>query len=347
MEDDNQNTPIAHDAPADPGQDTLDSGVDAPTPETTKAPQTALEAVKDALAQGPAEKPDKAAEGEPLPDPAAALPTDKTKSDDLYRIPSGLSGEARGKFKALSDHARTVDTEISQLRETHTQSVQRLTEIDHVIKDSGATPEALSSALQYIKAVTSGDWDAALSFIESERSAIAQRVGKQIPGVDVLAEFPDLRTAVDEMELSETHALEIAKSRRTAQAAQSRHQREAATHAETQQAAHYQSAKTQALGNIEHWLASQTATDLDWPQQEAALSAHLARPETQQILLNLRPDLWPQYVASAYASLQYAPPAGVPAPSGVTPLRPKGSGGGTVKAPQTALEAVKQKLGYS
>jgi hypothetical protein len=70
----------------------------------------------------------------------------------------------------------------------------------------------------------SGDYEGALKIIENTRAGILKALGREGPGVDLLAEHPDLKARVDNQEISRADALELANNRRANAARQQQDQ---------------------------------------------------------------------------------------------------------------------------
>lgn len=270
------------------------------------------------------------------------------RMEALYTIPKGLKGEARAQYKALSDHARGLDTQLNETREQTEKLTGRINTFEEIIQDSGATPEVLAGHFNYIKAITSGDLESALAFIEGERQAIARHMGKPLEGVDLLSDHPDLRQRVDSMELDEKTALELANARRM----QDDHKRQQSANEQQLQsrreAEAFQAARNEALGSIEGWIAEQSKSMLptDWEAVEGAIAEYLQADTTKAVLAKIPPSLWLDHIKQHYAFVQKHAAQRAPDTSSPTPLRPRGAGGAVDQAPQSAEEAVRARLGY-
>lgn len=330
-----------------------EGGADAPPkdePPKDETP-TADDAVKAAL--------DKMAgkdEPEPEAHPTEEIPPEKTPEEQererleaLHTIPRGLKGEARANYKALSDHAKELAAQQDEQRQQYEKVVERINTFEDIIKDSGATPEVLSEHFQYIKHVTSGNLDAALEFIEGERRALAEALGKPLDGVDLLADFPDLKERVDKMELDEAAAHELANARR-AQQRQAAQQEQAQTAAQQrQQVEAMQEQRRQALSDIQAWIDEQSKTMLppDWQAIEAQIAGYLGSEATQALLTKIPPNEWLPHIKAQYDVLKNFAASRGPSAGGAptpTPLRPRGAGGKVQREPTNAEEAVEARL---
>jgi len=331
---DDHEDPAGHpDAAPDPVNDDGASSQPSPPP----PPETAEEAVIKALGVKE-EPPSTAPPSEPTP-PADSKPA----IDEMYQIPRGLNGEARAKFKALSDHAREVDQQYQQQTQTHAQVQQKLDGFENILRDAGATAETMNAHLQYIKACSSGDLEGALAFIDAERQAIARALGRPVDGVDVLGDFPDLRSKVDGLSLSEEDANEIARMRRQAGRNEHDQQQRAAQQQQQQHYAAHEARVTDARSAVSQWVEEQSKS-LDWAVLEPAIVSYITN--AQQTLRELDPSGWLPAIKAHYASLasMASRPQGVPRSSEPRPLRPQGAGGVPNTLPATAEEAVMLRL---
>lgn len=322
-------------------------------PAEEAAPTSAEDAVRAALEKkapedvGGKKEPEKAAEAtqeSAAPTTEAAQPS-RSQLDELCQIPRGLNGEARAKFKALSDHARQLDSQFQQRSQEYEQTSQRLRGFEEVLRDAGATAPVLNSHLQYIRAINTGDYESALAFIEAERAGLAQAMGKPLEGVDLLADFPDLREAVDNYQMTENAALEMAKLRRGATQQQARDQQEQQAEQQRQAQQQYTQRRAAAMQGVEAWIESQKSS-IDWDVMEGAVVEFLKQPATRQTLSNTPPEQWLDIIKSHYASIQTLVARNAPQRNGPTPLRPRGAGGAVGAQASSSEDAVRQRLGY-
>lgn len=341
-------TPIA-----DVSQDAPPADPPAGDTPPAESAEDVVNAALDKLAPPADEEPAKEAAPAAKQDAAPAAPQgDQPPAEDMYRIPSGLNGEARARFKALSDHARTLDSQIQQRTQEYERVSQRLTGFESIIRDAQATPEVLNGHLQYIKACATGNLEAALQFIESERAALARAMGRPLEGVDILEDFPDLRQRVDSLSLSEEDAHEIARLRREQQAQQRQQQTQAQRQQAEVQQAQYMERINKAKGDIDAWVQQQ-AKSIDWPHFEAAVVRYIQG--SSEILRNTPPEHWLANLKAHYDSLHQVAKAQqtqrtAPGPArGPAPLRPSSAGGRMTTEPnnQSPLDAVNARLGYA
>lgn len=93
-------------------------------------------------------------------------------------------------------------------------------EIQTMVQSSGLNAEEFAQHLEYGRLVSSGDEGnlrVALQMVEAQREDLCRRLGIEVPGVDALSDFPDLKSAVEGMEMTREHAVQMAKYRRNEQ----------------------------------------------------------------------------------------------------------------------------------
>jgi DNA repair exonuclease SbcCD ATPase subunit len=308
-----------------PLETTETEGETPPAGEETKPPEGETTAAEgETTERGPDGKFLKAGE-------KAAEPKGAEKQPDPVNdpIPDEIQGRTRQRMEQLIKHVKESTNEATRIRQERDDLVD-------MVQQTGATPEQFNDALQYLAAVNSGDparVAAAIQTLQRELTALSQMTGQPVPGVDTLANHPDLRQAVEAGDLSEAHARELAAARdqrafaqaRTTQATQARQQQD-------EQAQQIESGR-QALNALE----AQLKADPDYARKRAILI-----PTLQPVLAQLHPSQWAQTFQNAYQQLKLGP-APVPpraAPGGQQPLRARQPAGQTAKAPTSLLEAI-------
>lgn len=329
----------------------IDAGAEQAQAETAPA-KTQLEVLREAIQTAPADDDsgDDDAESdsgteESVADagdgvaPAAVVdsqPVAQPVEDELYKMPEGLQAKSQERFRQLVDNSKTLaaqvqerDSQIGQMREATDWLRQE------VFTDDDA-PADLVQFASYRKALKSGDFDTAAQLLQAQAQQLALASGKQI-AVDPLASFPEIRQRVDAMELDEGTALELARSRQ--QAAAQQHQQAAQQQSQQQQFA-YQQQATQAVQRVESMCADWKAKDIDWPAKEKILMEQMPT-----IMQSYPPHMIPGQIKLIYESVSRVMPAQqqTRAPA---PLRGTGRSAGSA-APASALDAMRQKLGYT
>lgn len=284
----------------------VDAGKDTGKPGT----ETPEELAEKARLQAAAKKPD------PLTDPLPNALKPETK--ERIRTLIGMTKEQT----ARADKAETqLSTIVTRIRETQ------------------STPEQYGQALDYLRLVNSGNRDdllRALEFMEGERVALARMAGVALPGVSMLAEYPDLVAEVQGGKITAARGEELAAAR-----AANEHRQQSGQH----------SAQVQAQ-RTQHTQAVQTA-QAQLNAEEAALKANdptymAKRPIILKIMQPLirsgaiPPNQWLSEFRRIYADLPapIARPAAATTVPANTPLRANQPAGGAVPAPKTMAEAM-------
>lgn len=289
-------------------------------PNAPASPPAAIAAVP-ALAPGVAPAAPPAAAAPPAPAPALAQP-----EDDL-QLPEGLTPGAQQRFQKL---ANTVREQTQQLE----QRDQQIGYVRDTFQQHGIKQEQFEQAAGVIGMMNRGDFAGAQKVLEQQLQQIALITGTPPSAIDALADYPDLRQAVDGMQVTEAHALEIARGRAQRFQAEQHTQRQNQEQQSQQQA---QQAVQTATNAVDGFCKRMMASDLDY----AAIEAQLL-PELSNLLRGLPPATWQNAVETQYRMLKNAASkfkAAAPAPAPATVLRATGQGS-PAAAPKTAYEAM-------
>lgn len=304
------------DAPA-PVADIAPAGFTDPAATDAPAePQTMLEAMEAHWANQPRNErgqfAQKAADGQPaalnpdgspVVDPANPNPADPkaqaqpkpgekpddkppvAAEEDLTQMPDGLTPKAQERFQKLANTNR----ELAQWR----QEVEpQISYIQETFKTNNVTREQFEKAVEFIGAVNRGDVDTAQKIIGEEFSALSLIAGRPLQSPDPLASFPDLRQAVDGLQITEAHALELARGRRNQNIEQQRAQQ---TQQETQQAEQQQRQFNAGLSAVDNFCKRMQSSDLDY----AAIENHLV-PVIPKLIEGVHPSRWAAVVEEQY-----------------------------------------------
>lgn len=324
-------TPVVDAAPAAPTADP------APVDRVEAGPATMLDAINKHFVRdeqgrfaSPAEKAAaEAAQGiQPAqPKPAAVDPNKPAAEEDPTAMPEGLGQKAQERFqrlagtvKELTAKTESLDQQVSYVRDTFQQH--------------GISQQQFEQAAGVIGMLNKGDYRGALQVLDQQRQQIALQLGEPLPGVDALADFPDLRQKVDGLLMTEADALRMAHLQQMQGVQQQQRQQ-----AESQQ--REQDTQRQAFESaqqaVDTWWKQTAASDIDAPAIEAKLLPHLPA-----LLKGVPTTAWVGVIQTQYRILKEA--AGSfrrqTGPSGPDPLRPVGSGGSPQQRPQSMYEAM-------
>jgi hypothetical protein len=277
--------------------------------------------------------------GEPAkaPEPAAvAAPVApvKPEADDITAMPEGLAPKAQERFQKLANINREVTQQLDYVRgvfktqEHFTQAAEAV----RAFEEHRIQPEQFQAAVGFLSAINRGDFASAQQMLTEQLRQVSLMTGQTVPGVDALAEFPDLRQAVDGFQITEQHAVELARMRNV-QRAQTQHTERVNTERQSQQ--HAQQVRERALSDIDAWTRQMAAQDIDWPAVETQVLPHL-----KELVSGVPPQRWLNVVQAHVKALKGAlantRPAATPEPA---PLRPMGAGA-TQRTPKTMFEAM-------
>lgn len=279
------------------------------------------------------------AEGDPAAQPKAPDPLNDP-------LPNALKRETKERITTLVGMVKEKDQALQRVETEHR-------EIMSAILETKANPEQYGQALEYLRMVNSpnrADQEHALSFLQMELAAMARRLGKPVPGVNMLEGHNDLIEEVSTGRLSPDRAQEIAAARAAAQEAQRIGQRQHQSAQETQriqQEVARGKADLSALGK-----QLQAANPAVYEAKRKILVNTL-----KPVFATIPPNQWAATFKRAYDALPapvaptVAPPTplskpGVPAGGGGnTPLRASNPAGSAAPAPKSLAEAI--ELGIS
>jgi hypothetical protein len=301
------------------------------------APTTMLEAISQGMARdelgrfkgkegAPA---DPAAPGQPAAvqaEPSApAAPVKPDAPEDLTVMPEGLGAKAQERFQKLANGIKERDDQLQQAQ-------QQLSYVRETFQNNGITQEQFEQAASVVGAINRGDFKAAQQILTEQLRQLSLMTGETLPGVDALAEFPDLRQKVDSLLIDEATALETARYRKQQSALQQRQQ--AQQQSQQAEQAHGQAVQSAQI-EVDRFCKRMAATDLDYSAIEKLLL-----PRIPKLLQGVPPSQWPALVQTQYelikeSGLAFRQPAAAAAPA-AAPLRPMGAGSGQPKP--TSLE---------
>jgi len=232
---------------------------------------------------------------------------------------------------------------IAERREAQTD----LNEIRAVVTSAGVTPQDMAEYLEFARLMNSGDPQGlrqAAQIIETHRAQIYKQLGIDAPGVDGLAEFPDLAQAVEGLQISREHALEIARGRRQQQALQQQQQAQAQHQQEQQQ---FTMSVEQGKAQMAQFLASRQH-EIDHPARMRVVSEYFSNPtKLQEFASTYQPHQWAHALRMMYEGIQVAPVArrASPAPLSSRPAplgRPAAAAG---ESPEARTMSILDSMG--
>jgi hypothetical protein len=323
-------TPPAGDPPAGdpPAQDP--PAADPPKKDEPADPFAGLNKVlEDMSADGAKEKPpEPTPTPTPAPKAAAPKPADPPKKDDFdYTPPEGSSDRAKERWNQLTERAKQVP----ELERRATEVTGQLEAVRGLVNDSGLNAQEFADFMETARLFKQGD-EKALQTLDNLRAELATRLGKEVPGVDLLAAHPDLKADVESMTLTKERALEIARGRD----AEKRLQGRDAEQTELSQIRTSVESGKEAMATA---LSQRAGTPGHEAKMQYIASYFSDEGKRLKFAKTYRPEQWAEAALMIYDA--YSPPA-APTLPGPQPLRPTGhrAGAPVQTGPVTAEGAV-------
>lgn len=322
----NENTENTADTSIDTSVDTSTETV-ADTSVDESAPKSMLEAIEAAVPD-----PNKVEELKPEAKPDEVDPEAKPETEeDATKMPEGLTPKAQERFQKLATDAKAARAEVEHMTsviEPFRQSLQ----------ENNVSREQFDMATAYIGLVNKNDLEGAYKLMEGELRSLSLRMGRTLGGVDALSNFSDLRNAVDTFQITEEHALELARQRNNEQIQTAAHQQaqQRQQQVEQRQQQERQSAQVTQQGTaaVDTFCKQMMKSDLDYAKVEAILL-----PQIQSGLLqDVPPARWAAVVESTYKMIKASAGASKQTPS-VGALRATGTGSPS-QAPKSMMDAM-------
>lgn len=264
------------DPPADAGT-TEDLPTDKPQSAKMLALLDELSGDKPADAPKADDKPagDPAAADKPATDPAQP----KTAEQEEAELLDGVKSErGRERIKSVFAERKQLEADITEFRD--------------LVKSTGMSAQEFAQTLEFGRLVNSGDEKnirVALEMIEGQRAMLYQKLGVEAPGVDLLAGHDDLKTAVENMEITRDKAVELAKFRKS-QADQTQRQQIETERQQSQD--QYRQTVQSAAGAMEAYLTTR-AKEADHPARLKIIGEHFQNPANlQRFVQTFEPKQW-------------------------------------------------------
>ena len=292
-------------------------------------PETLLEAIQEGLkTDEPEAEPEPEEDKEEAAEPETK-PLEEAKPEDEDAPPEGISKKAQERFRNLTSRLKEKDTELERVSND-------LGGIRNMMKETGGRPEDFAKTFDYIRAINHGDFDVARNILEDQIRQFTVMTGKQFGEVDALSQFPDLRERVNNYQMDEQTALEMARHR----SAQQQQQRQAQDYQQRQQSEQQSvQVRQQAISEIDRMGAEWAKSDPDYAMKESLITQ-----QAKLISEQFPPQQWPAQVRLMYQTIS-SMPVQKPVASVPAPLRASGQSAGA-RQPSSMLEALQNGLGY-
>lgn len=257
--------------------------------ETLSEPDPNAPKAEDQSAEKPEAKPEPKPEQPQTPEQEEAALLDGVKSE-----------RGKERIKAMLAERKQAQSELTEFRE--------------MVVSTGMSPQQFAQSLEFGRLVNSGqeaDKRTALAMLDAARADLVKELGIEAPGVDPLADYPDLVKSVEGMEVSRERALEIAKYRRREEVRQREEHALLQSRQSTQQ---FQQQIEQAGQTAEAYFATR-AREADYQVKMAQIQAYFKNPENvQQFVATFPPETWVQQFRFMYDNIRIAPAPRAPQP---------------------------------
>lgn len=291
----------------------LEAEDEEPAPEAGAKPAEGNQPKEEEPVAKQPEVPAKEEKPEEQPKPAAS--PEQEEAELVKAIPSE---RGRKRMTQLLREGREARTNLDSFR--------------RVVSDSGLDQESFGNLLTITKLCSSAnpqDLDRGLKMLEDVRTALYRQVGREAPGVDLLAGQSDLQERVKAMGISREDALAIARGRQAE--ADQKAQYEAARQEQAEQAAFM--AKLDNFKQVTTQAFAAHQNDLDFNERIAVLQKRFTPQEIIRFAREVPPEQWGPTLMYYYdmAGDMVQRPAAQPRPN-VIAGRPSRAAGARVNA---------------
>lgn len=244
--------------------------------------------------------------------------------EDLTVMPEGLAPKAQERFQKLANSNK----ELAEWRE---RVEPQFTAVQEAFQSNGIQREQFDTFLEFAGALNRGDVATAQRIMQTEMQHLALMTGQPLTA-DPLSTHPDLREAVDSFQMTEGHALEMAR-RRTMES----HQQQVTQKQEQAQQSRQQAQQevTHAEQAIEQFCAQMQTSDLDYQPIMKQLETEIRGG----LLNDLPPKLWPQMVQRQYQLIKKVASSQRTVQPATAVLRPTGVAS-PGQAPKSMMDAM-------
>lgn len=219
--------------------------------------------------------------------PEAAKPDEpKTPEQEEAELLDGVKSErGRERIKAVFEARKASDAKVQTLEAD-------IDEFKQMIQSTGMKPEEFAQTLEYGRLVSAGDEKSlrvALQMVDSQREAICKQLGIEAPGIDPLSDFPELKRAVEAMEITPQYAMQLAKHQRQERAQQ---QTQQITQQSQQDRDQYQQQITQMAQTAESYFKTREG-EADHTPKMKQMHAYFSDPQKmQEFVSTYEPRQW-------------------------------------------------------
>lgn len=246
-----------------------------------------------------------------------------------------LGSKAQARFSEVIGTLKAREAEIATLNEQMKPLSEARDTVLGIMEETGTTSDQLAAYLEFNRLLQSTqptDLESALKMVEDQRAALYSALGREPAdgGVDLLADFPDLKQKVNDATITREDAVEIANGRRTRAASEDKANQDRTAQ---QTAGEVKKAQDTALSGITAWVKEQAGKDIDFKAKEDKLLEQI-----DEVIKTYPPNQWLGTLKLLYSGITVQKSAS-PQNRSQQPIRPSGERAGA-KAPQNMFEAM-------
>lgn len=268
--------------------------------------QETQEPSKDETASG-AGKESEAKDGETQGEPADKKEPEKEPSDEELLV--GIKSD-RGRER------------LRKLLADGKQNSESLQAMQRTISASGLDRESFANLMEISRLVSStdpADIEKGLKEFEAVRTRMYQALGREAPGVDLIAQHPDLANKVKSMGMTREDALQVIQARQVQEAEK---QRYAAQKAQQQEVN-----RIQQFGQQVQQTFAARSKEADFDARIEILKKHFSRPgAVEQFVATHKPETWSQALMWMYDNAAPQHASTTPSPAPITQSRARTAG---------------------
>lgn len=262
-----------------------------------------------------------------------------TEPSEPTKMPEGLTPKAQERFQALANTNKELTGKLEQVTalvggnlDAVAPMLQSAQALQQTFQEHGVRREQFDQGMQIIGMINRGDLEGAQKFMQEQLRLISLATGKPVGAVDTLAGHQDLRDAVDNLQMTEAHAIEVARARMVQQNTQQNHQRQQQEYSQQQAT---QQAVQQGQLAVDKFCKAQMSSDLDYSKIEPLLLKEIQ----EGLLQGVPPQAWVGIVEKTYRLIKQTSSMARAGGASTTVLRPTGGEAPTAK-PKSAYEAM-------
>lgn len=276
----------------------------------------------------------------PKPEPVAPVEPEKKDITDADLEPLNSKNQSTNeRFQRLTEGFKQSKAQIEELSSENARYKESFNALQQLGFSDQSAAQDLIQFSQYRNALASGDMDTIKAIFAEQVRQVEMLTGKKLSvQASALDRFDDLRGKVENLDIDEDTAIELARHRSVQERAARDNQ------AQRQQQERNQQVETSILQAVD----SVTALQSEWQRTDPDYAAILPylHEDIEQVAKTFPPAQWASVIKQQYQTVKKAlVKAQQSAPvQSVQPLRGNGRQAGS-PAPSTAQEAVLSELG--